>query len=54
VYKSYEELSKTTADIIINLVKSKPDAVICLASGDTPRRTCEIVAERGIRERIDF
>ena len=54
VYKNYQELSETTADLIINLVKSKPGAVICLASGDTPRLTCEIVAKRGIKEGVDF
>lgn len=54
VYKGYNELSAATADIIIELIKSKPGAVICLASGDTPRLTCQIVAERGINEAVDF
>lgn len=54
VYKDYRELSEKTAGIIIDLIKSKPDAVICLASGDSPRLTCQIVAERGIKEQIDF
>ena len=54
IFKDYTELSKATADIIIELVKRKPTAVVCLASGDTPRLTCQLLAERGLKENIDF
>lgn len=53
IYKDYPELSANVADEIISLIKRKPDAVICLASGDTPRLTCQVFAERAIKEKID-
>jgi glucosamine-6-phosphate isomerase len=36
VYKTYEELSKASAQAIVEYIKSKPEAVVCLASGHTP------------------
>lgn len=54
VYKDYNEMSAHVADEIIDLVKSKPTAVICLASGDTPRLTCTLTVERAIKEKVDF
>lgn len=54
IYKDYEALSAYAADEIINLVKSKPNAVLCLASGDTPRLTFTLTVERAIKEKIDF
>jgi galactosamine-6-phosphate isomerase len=54
IYKDYQALSEKAADEIIDLVKSKPGAVFCLASGDTPRRTCTLTVEKAIRENIDF
>lgn len=36
VEKNYELMSKTAADIFIDLIKDKPDAVLGLATGSTP------------------
>ena len=36
ILKDYSELSKSTAELIISYIKSKPDSLICLASGHTP------------------
>lgn len=36
IVKNYEELSRKSADLIIELVKNKPDAVLGLATGSTP------------------
>jgi galactosamine-6-phosphate isomerase len=54
IYKDYEDLSANAADEIINLVKNKPDAVLCLASGDTPRLTCTLAVEKALKQKIDF
>jgi galactosamine-6-phosphate isomerase len=54
IYKDYEELSANAADEIINLVKNKPAAVLCLASGDTPRLTCTLAAEKALKQKVDF
>ncbi|HYJ38188.1 MAG TPA: glucosamine-6-phosphate deaminase, partial [Chitinophagaceae bacterium] len=54
VFPNYQALSAQAADEIISLVKDKPKAVLCLASGDTPRLTCKLLAERAILEKVDF
>lgn len=50
----FEELSKISAGIMIDCVKQKPDALICLASGNSPARAYEIFVERVIDEQIDI
>ncbi len=54
IYKDYTALSAATASEIISLLKQKPTAVICLASGDTPRLTCQLLVQKGLEEKIDF
>jgi len=54
IYKDYQTLSFHVASEIIELVKAKPDAVLCLASGDSPRLTYSIMAEKVAAEKIDF
>jgi len=54
IYKDYNELSVRAADEIIELVKRKPDAVLCLAAGDTPRLTYAQVAQKAGSEQVDF
>lgn len=54
IYKDYPTLSLHAANTIIELVKQKPDAVLCLAAGDTPRLTYDTVTERAANERLDF
>lgn len=54
IYKDYEALSQHVADEIIRLVKSKPDAVLCLASGDTPRLTFNLMTKKAADDKIDF
>jgi galactosamine-6-phosphate isomerase len=54
VYKDYNEMSDSAADEIVDLVKNKPNAVLCIASGDTPRLTCTLAVEKAIKEKADF
>lgn len=54
IFDSYSAVSAAAAAEIIELVKNKPDAVLCLASGETPKRMCQVAAERAINEKIDF
>ncbi len=54
IYKDYDTLSLNAAAEIIELVKIKPDAVLCLAAGDTPRLTYTLMAEKAKEEKIDF
>ncbi|HZY79509.1 MAG TPA: glucosamine-6-phosphate deaminase [Cyclobacteriaceae bacterium] len=36
VYKTYDLLSRATADLIANVIEKKPRALVCIASGHTP------------------
>jgi glucosamine-6-phosphate isomerase len=54
IYKDYQTLSLHAAAEIIDLVTNKPEAVLCLASGDTPRLMCKLMTERAIKEKVDF
>lgn len=54
IFSDYNELSAHAAGEIIDLVKRKPDAVLCLAAGDTPRLTYEMVAKKAAAQKVDF
>jgi glucosamine-6-phosphate isomerase len=44
-FPDYEALSEATANLIIEVLKKKPDALICIASGDTPLGVCKFLAK---------
>lgn len=54
IFSDYTELSAKAAGEIIDLVRRKPDAVLCLAAGDTPRLTYEMVAKTAGAQKVDF
>ena len=54
IYKDHQGLSDAAANEVIDLVKSKPNAVICMASGETPRLTCKLVVEKAVKEKVDL
>lgn len=54
IFSDYHSMSWDAAEKIIELVKSRPEAVICLASGDTPRLTYQLVAKNSVAGNIDF
>jgi len=54
IYKDYNDLSEHAAETIIALVSRTPDAVLCLASGDTPLLTYQLVVRKAIKNGIDF
>jgi galactosamine-6-phosphate isomerase len=54
IYKDHHNLSEAAATELIELVKNKPDAVLCLASGDTPRLTCKLFVEKAITGKADL
>ena len=47
--RNYEAMSKAAAEWIAAEVKRKADSLICLATGETPTRTYELLAERAKR-----
>lgn len=52
-FKNYRELSDYAAGDIANAIKNKPSLVLCMASGDTPKLTVEILVKKIKEERID-
>ncbi|MDZ7898713.1 MAG: glucosamine-6-phosphate deaminase [Arcicella sp.] len=44
-FPNYEELSAATAQLIIDVLIQKPEALICIASGDTPLGVCKFLAQ---------
>ncbi len=54
IFETYELLSEAAAKEILFVVKKKPTAVICLAGGDTPLRTYQILVRQAKEYHIDF
>jgi 6-phosphogluconolactonase/Glucosamine-6-phosphate isomerase/deaminase len=50
----YDSLSKATSDLIINVVKQKPHAMICLASGDSPTGTYQYLIKAANNGEVSF
>ena len=54
IYDDHQGLSDTAANEIVALIRNKPGAVLCLASGETPRLTCQLLVQKVKNEKIDI
>jgi galactosamine-6-phosphate isomerase len=54
ILPGYDDMSAAAAAIIIDCIKQKPDALLCFASGDTPKLAYRLVSERIKKENIDI
>lgn len=54
IFRNYDALSAFTADEMIRLLQTKPDAVICMASGSTPKDCCRYFVQKVLSEKIDI
>ncbi|MBL7740916.1 MAG: glucosamine-6-phosphate deaminase [Chitinophagaceae bacterium] len=54
VFEDYPELSVAVATVIIECIRDNPHAVICFASGDTPRLAYQVVADMARKENINM
>ena len=54
IEEDYEGMSVATARIIIDVIKKKTDALLCLAAGDTPRLTYSLLPEMAKKENVDL
>ena len=54
VTKDYDEMSQKAADIFIDLLKRKPNAILGLATGSTPIRLYKILIEKNKSKDISF
>jgi glucosamine-6-phosphate isomerase len=46
IFDDHATLSEQAAELIFQLIKNKPDAVICLASGDSPKQTYQLLTKK--------
>jgi glucosamine-6-phosphate isomerase len=53
IFKDYQSLSMQTAEILVNLIKNKPDSMFCLASGDTPKLALHYFVDLINEKKID-
>ena len=54
IFDTYEILSYNVAEQVISVIIKKPEALICLAAGDTPKRSYEILAQELKARKIDY
>ncbi len=54
IFDSYETQSQAVADAILSQVARKPESVLCLATGDSPLRTYQLLVEKAKAVRMDF
>lgn len=54
VFNDHEAQSAAAADMIVDRIMNKPGAVLCFASGDSPRLAYQKAAERVRSERVDI
>jgi len=54
IHEGYEALSSAAADMIIDVVNKKPDALLCFATGETPKLAYKILAATAKEKGIDF
>ena len=54
ITNSYEEMSQKAADIIIELLKKKPNTILGLATGSTPLGLYKILIEKNKEKLISF
>jgi len=53
-FKNYQDLSDFAASDIANSIKNKPSLVLCMASGDTPKLTVDLLVKKLKEEKIDY
>ncbi len=54
IYQTYEELSKASAQVVADLINSKPNAVLGLATGSTPLGLYQELIRMHKEEGLDF
>jgi len=52
--KNFEELSRISAEVMVECVRKKPDSLFCLATGSSPARAYEIFLELVNKKQINI
>jgi len=53
-YKTYDEMSRAAADLVIDVVKNKPDALLCFPSGESPAGVLNYLVADAKAGKVDF
>ena len=53
-FKNYQLLSDFAATEIVNAIRNKPSLVLCLASGDTPKLTVDLLVKKLKDQKVDY
>lgn len=54
IQPDYAAISQTAANEIIQLIRQQPNAVICIASGDSPKLACQYFVQQALQEKLDL
>lgn len=54
ILPDHESMSRRAADWLVERIRQRPDSLISLAAGSTPKRTYELLAAHGESERATF
>src|SRR5258706_3758063 len=54
VFSSYDKLSEFAAEQILQTIKSKAEAVLCLATGESPKLTYSMFVQKAKEQKIDL
>lgn len=53
VYPDHLSQSLAAAELILSTIRQKPGAVLCLATGDTPRLAYNLLVEKALKEKLN-
>ena len=54
IYNDHNAVSRAASELILRQVQQKPESVLCLAAGDTPREAYQLLPELAREQNIDF
>jgi glucosamine-6-phosphate deaminase len=54
IYQDYELLSQAAANFILDYLLKKPKSLVCIGSGDTPKRVCQLLVAAQKNNTFDF
>ena len=54
IHESYDAMSSAAADMIIDTVNRNPNALLCFATGDTPKLTYQTLQKIGKEKEVNF
>ena len=53
IYEDYAAMSDAASDMILEVIRKKPNALLCFATGDTPKLTYQELVQKILVQRVD-